>query len=117
MKKQDESKQPVADEVKTAAQILQEKYPHADKIIPLDNPVNDGKMDELALRKPMPGDLRGLKLLDVIQMDTAATAQLVPRIALNGFTAQHFYQLDPVDLLEVMTEVATFFTKEQLPTL
>ncbi len=82
----------------------------ADKVIELAKAV-DGKK-HLALRKPMPGDLRGLKLLDVIQMDTSAVSALVPRIAMNGFTAQHFYQLEPGDLLEVMTEVATFFTKE-----
>jgi len=117
MKEQENTAQQVVEEFKTVEQIEQEKWPHADKVVRLDHPVGGGKINELALRKPMPGDLRGLKLLDVIQMDTAATAQLVPRISLNGFTAQHFYQLDPVDLLEVMTEVATFFTKEQLPTL
>lgn len=83
--------------------------------ITLHHPLADGKIDALTLRKPMPSDLRGLKLLDVIQMDAAAIAQLVPRIATCGFTVQHFYQLDPADLLQVMTEIALFFTSEPSP--
>ncbi|SHO57784.1 phage tail assembly protein [Vibrio quintilis] len=89
------------------------QFPGADKVIALDTALDDGKITCVALRKPMPGDLRGLKLLDIIQMDAGAVAQLIPRIAINHFTAQHFYQLDPADLLEIMTEIATFFTKDQ----
>lgn len=100
----------------TADTAPENRYPEASKVIVLDTPVADGTINELPLRKPMPGDLRGLKLLDVIQMDAGAVAQLIPRIAVNGFTAQHFYQLDPADLLEVMAEVATFFTKDPRPT-
>lgn len=103
-------------ELEEVTEVKPVEFPGADKVITLDVAVGGGKMKHLALRKPMPGDLRGLKLLDVIQMDAGAVANLVPRIAMNGFTAQHFYQLEPADLLEVMTEVATFFTKEQLPT-
>tara|TARA_B100001094_G_scaffold331808_1_gene401415 strand:+ start:4483 stop:4776 length:294 start_codon:yes stop_codon:yes gene_type:complete len=80
-----------------------------EKTILLTQALEEGRMTSLVIRKPMPSDLRGLKLLDIIQMDTAAVAQLVPRISLNGFSAQHFYQLDPADLLTVMTEIATFF--------
>jgi hypothetical protein len=83
--------------------------------IALHHPLADGQIESLTLRKPMPSDLRGLKLLDVIQMDAAAIAQLVPRIATCGFTAQHFYQLDPADLLKIMTEIALFFTSEPSP--
>ncbi|CAM3691519.1 Phage tail protein E [Vibrio aerogenes CECT 7868] len=97
----------------TPSANTQVQFPGADKVIALDTALDNGNVTCIALRKPMPGDLRGLKLLDIIQMDAGAVAQLVPRIAMNNFTAQHFYQLDPADLLEVMTEIATFFTKDQ----
>jgi hypothetical protein len=84
--------------------------------ITLNQPLKDGQLTEIKLRKPMASDLRGLKLLDVIQMDTAAVAQLVPRIAENHFTSADFYQLDPADLLQVMTEIATFFVPTQSAT-
>ena len=83
------------------------------KTITLHHALDDGNINDIILRKPTPSDLRGLKLLDVIQMDTSAIAQLVPRIAEGNFTAAHFYQLDPADLLQVMTEIATFFTTAQ----
>lgn len=85
------------------------------KVITLTYPLAEGSVTTVTLRQPMPSDLRGLKLLDVIQMDAAAIAQLVPRIATCGFTAQHFYQLDPADLLQIMTEIALFFTSEPSP--
>ncbi len=100
----------------TKEQAKEPTYPGADKVIQLEHPVGAGKLTVLAMCKPKAGHLRGLKLLDVIQMDAAAVAELIPRISVNDFTAQHFYQLEPTDLLEVMTEVATFFTKDQLQT-
>ncbi|MGI0120279.1 phage tail assembly protein [Zooshikella sp. RANM57] len=85
----------------------------ADKVIYLDSPVGKDNLEVIALRKPKPGDLRGIKLLDVIQMDSAAAATLIQRISVNGFTTQHFYELEPADLLELTTEIATFFTKQK----
>ncbi len=101
-----------AGKVEVLEDVNESAYPGADKVIQLD--VSVGNFSILPVCKPKAGHLRGLKLLDVIQMDSVSFAKLIPRIALNGFTEQNFNQLDPVDLLEVMTEVASFFTKDQL---
>lgn len=63
----------------------------------------------ISLRTPMAGELRGIKLLDIMQMDTAAHAILIPRI--SELVAEEFYQLSPPDLLKVMTEVIDFFVE------
>ncbi|HYN76912.1 MAG TPA: phage tail assembly protein [Lamprocystis sp. (in: g-proteobacteria)] len=59
------------------------------------------------LRAPTAGDLRGLKLLDVLQLDTGAHAPLVERI--SEMTAGEFYALAAPDALAVMTGIVGFF--------
>ena len=59
------------------------------------------------LRAPTAGELRGLKLLDVLQLDTGAHAPLVERI--SDLTAAEFYALASPDAMKVMTCVLGFF--------
>ncbi|MCY7297540.1 phage tail assembly protein, partial [Alteromonas sp. a30] len=61
------------------------------------------------LRKPQAGELRGIKLLDVMQMDVTAYMQLLPRITAPMLTEQQVSALDPADLMKVMNGVQHFF--------
>jgi hypothetical protein len=62
---------------------------------------------ELTIREPKAGALRGVKMLDVLQMDAMAHAAVLPRI--SDMTAMEFYQLGARDMMEVMSEVVGFF--------
>ena len=79
--------------------------------IQLSHPVKQGNdsIDNVQLRKPQAGELRGIKLLDVMQMDVTAYMQLLPRITAPMLTEQQVSALDPADLMKVMNGVQHFF--------
>lgn len=61
----------------------------------------------LELREPTAGELRGIKLLDVLQLDAGAHAVLVERIA--ELSAAEFYSLKAPDMMTIMTGIVGFF--------
>lgn len=65
----------------------------------------DGR--QITLREPRAGELRGVKLLDVLQLDTAAHAVVIERV--SALSALEFYALTPADAMALMTEVVGFF--------
>lgn len=65
---------------------------------------------EVQLRKPAAGELRGLSLTDVLQLDVTAMHKLLPRITAPALTEQDVAQLDPVDFVALSVGVAGFFT-------
>ena len=67
--------------------------------------ISDGRT--VHLREPSAGELRGIKLLDVLQLDTAAHAPLVERI--SDLTAAEFAYLKIQDAMSIMTAVVGFF--------
>ncbi len=79
------------------------------KII-LKTPIKQGerKITEISLRKPFSGELRGIKLLDVLQMDVSAYIPLLQRITTPILTETQIHHLDPVDLIQIMTGVQGF---------
>lgn len=66
-------------------------------------------IESLRLRRPSAGELRGLRLLDVINMDVGALLTLVPRIAEPHVTEAQLAALTPADLVAVAEGVAGFF--------
>ncbi|AMV07703.1 MULTISPECIES: phage tail assembly protein [Xanthomonas] len=79
--------------------------------IPLDQPITRGEqtITDLKVRKPGAGELRGLKLAELLQMDVTALATLLPRISSPTLTTADVNAMDPADLLAVGQEVALFF--------
>lgn len=72
----------------------------------------DGKDVQLiALRKPRTGELRGLKLTDVLQMDTDAMIRLLPRITAPALSPAQVADLDPADFVALCGKVVLFFAK------
>ena len=90
------------------------------KTVDLDQPLKVGDKDvsKLKLRKPLAGELRGIKLLDVLQMDPDALAELVPRISEPQINKADFYSLEVSDLMRVISTTVSFFGKAKtvLPT-
>lgn len=69
-----------------------------------------GAITELTLRKPATGELRGLKLMDLLQMDVNALSILLPRIAQPTITKADIDALDPVDATALGLEVIGFLS-------
>lgn len=87
----------------------------------LEAPLQRGEQQitSIHLRKPNAGELRGLKLQELLQMEVTSLATLLPRISTPTLTANDVNNLDPVDLVSVASVVAHFFLskaqKEFLP--
>ncbi|PKH63479.1 MULTISPECIES: phage tail assembly protein [unclassified Halomonas] len=78
--------------------------------IKLDEPIKRGEqaIDSITLRKPKSGELRGISLADVLQMQTDALITLIPRLSNPSLTATEVRQMDPADLVQCGGEIASF---------
>lgn len=78
--------------------------------IALDEPIKRGEqsIDSITLRKPKSGELRGVSLADVLQMQTDALITLIPRLSTPSLTAVEVRQMDPADLVQCGGEIAGF---------
>ena len=84
--------------------------------IPLEVPVARGSetIDILKLRRPSAGEMRGLNLADLLQMDITAASKLLPRIAVPPLTQPEVDALDPADFVAICTEMMDFFTPARM---
>ncbi|PID35426.1 MAG: phage tail protein [Rhodobacterales bacterium] len=72
----------------------------------------DGKeTDEITLRCPKTGELRGLSLTNIMQSDASAWLKLLPRIA--PATEAQIADLPPSDFLTLVGEGVGFFISEE----
>jgi hypothetical protein len=78
--------------------------------ITLDTPIQRGGqvIEQVSLRKPTAGELRGCNLTDLLQMDVNALQAVLPRITQPTLTKVDVAGMDPADLLQLGTEVAGF---------
>lgn len=85
--------------------------------ITLSKPITHGdqSITTLTLRKPAAGELRGLKLMDLMQMDVNALGVLLPRIAQPTITKADIDAMDLADLTEIGVEVVGFFSQPVTP--
>lgn len=88
---------------------MSKQQPEA-KTITLDYPFKRGEQDItcIELRKPKSGELRGINLTDLLQMDVTALQTVLPRISNPTLTTADVANLDPADLVQLGTEVAGF---------
>jgi hypothetical protein len=83
-------------------------------VIILDEPIKRGTeiIKEITIRKPYAGELRGISLVELGQMNTTALQQVLPRITTPILTMQDVGKIDPADLVEIGMEVAGFLVKK-----
>jgi hypothetical protein len=83
--------------------------------VQLDTPIQrDGdKIEKLVLRKPMAGELRGLSLAEVLNLDVDSVTKLIPRISTPTLTEQEVRNMDPADLVEAGKEIAGFLLQKR----
>ncbi len=75
------------------------------------------KVASITLRRPGAGELRGLKLGDLVQGDVNAVVRLLPRISQPTLAEQEVMAMDVYDLTMCGDEIAVFLqTPPQKPT-
>ena len=84
------------------------------KTITLDSPIKRGDqfITSVTLRKPSSGELRGLNLTDILQMDVNSLKKVLPRITSPILTEQDIDSLDPADLVDLGSSIALFLVKK-----
>ena len=80
-------------------------------VITLDTPIKQGEeqIEMVELRRPNAGELRGLSIADILQLDVNANIKLLPRISNPMLTEHQVASLDPADLTQMASAVAGFF--------
>ncbi|MGL5036945.1 MAG: phage tail assembly protein [Aeromonas sp.] len=86
------------------------------KHITLDQAIARGEttITDIELRKPKAGELRGLNLADVLQMDVNALTKLLPRITTPALTEAEIGGMDPADFVQLGGEVAGFLVPKKM---
>lgn len=79
--------------------------------IDLIQPIARGEttIDQLQLRQPKAGELRGLSLAAIMETDIDATLKLLPRISEPPLNAEDCAALHPADLAEIGGAIRGFF--------
>lgn len=88
------------------------------KPITLEEPIKRGdkEITEIQIRKPKVGELRGVSLSQLMQMDVSELTKIMPRITQPTLTAEEIQNMDPADLIQVAIEVAYFLAPKALKT-
>lgn len=84
--------------------------------VDLDTPIVRGETSyrTVQLRKPRAGELRGVKVSEVLQGDVNAHLKVLPRITQPTLTTPELEAMDPSDFSELMGATIGFFmTKGQ----
>jgi hypothetical protein len=79
-------------------------------VITLETPLQRGEqtITDITLRKPSAGELRGLSLVSLLQMEVTALTTVLPRITNPALTSDEINRLDLPDLMQFGSEVASF---------
>ncbi|AXB75461.1 phage tail assembly protein [Novosphingobium sp. P6W] len=79
-------------------------------LVTLDTPLKRGEatIESVQVRKPQSGELRGLSLSQLLNLDYGALETLLPRITIPMLSKQDVAALDPADLTQLGSEVMDF---------
>jgi hypothetical protein len=83
--------------------------------VTLDTPLVRGAQTiaSVELRRPKSGELRGVNLSDLAQLDVAALIKVLPRVSLPTLTGADVESLDPSDLMKLGAEIVGFLLPSQ----
>ncbi|MGL5469876.1 MAG: phage tail assembly protein [Shewanella sp.] len=86
------------------------------KKVTLDQAISRGKesVTEVTLRKPKAGELRGLSLSDLLNLDVNAISTVLPRISSPMITKDEVINMDPADLVQIGGEISNFLVPKKL---
>lgn len=85
-----------------------------DNCVTLDQPIKRGNTEiaSITLRKPSSGELRGVLLIDLLNMDVSSLIKVIPRISNPGITAPEAAGMDPADLLAIGSKISSFLLQK-----
>lgn len=83
--------------------------------IELDTPLDRGghSVTHVDIRKPSTGALRGVTLVDVMQMDVQALTKVLPRITDPALTEPEIRAMDPADIVQLGAALSDFLTAKK----
>lgn len=89
-----------------------------DNTVILDTPIRRGttSIDSITLRKPNSGELRGVSLAELLNMDVNSLVKVVPRISTPTLTAVEVTSMDPADLFALGAKVSGFLLQKSMKT-
>lgn len=84
------------------------------KTITLEEPLTRGDtlITSVQIRKPTAGELRGVSLVDLSNLDVLSLQRVLPRITLPTLAPHDVAKLDLADLMALGSEVAVFLLKK-----
>ena len=84
--------------------------------VTLDTPIIRGEttISTVEVRKPASGELRGVTLPEVINMDVSTLIKVLPRITSPALTEQEVAKMDPADLVQLGAEVSAFLLTKRV---
>lgn len=85
------------------------------EVVELETPLQRGKTEvkEITVRKPMSGGMRGVSLVDIMNLDVAALTKVMPRITTPALTEAELKTMDIVDLVQLGTALNGFLTPKK----
>lgn len=85
------------------------------EIVKLNQPITRGEkqITDVLLREPKGGDLRGINLSDLLQMEVGTVTRVVERISTPLIDPATFNELPPTDILNLSLGVISFFADTQ----
>lgn len=89
-----------------------------DNTVTLDTPIRRGTthIESITLRKPNSGELRGVSLVELLQMDVGSLIKVLPRISSPSITAAEVAGMDPADLLALSSKISGFLLQKSAKT-
>ncbi|MEH6564576.1 MAG: phage tail assembly protein [Halopseudomonas sp.] len=80
--------------------------------VTLETPLKRGEqlIKKVTLRKPGTGELRGVHLAELIQLDVGSLCRVIPRISDPTLTEQEVAKLDPADTIQLGMVVVGFLS-------
>jgi hypothetical protein len=85
------------------------------KYVTLDDPIKRAgqTISRVLVRKPQSGELRGVSLMDLANLDVNALITVIPRVTTPMIHKEEVARMDVADLMQVGAQVASFLaTKE-----
>lgn len=84
--------------------------------VTLDSPIKRGKTEitQISLRKPQSGELRGVQLIELLNMDVASLIKVIPRISTPSITTPEAAAMDPADLLACGSKITDFLLQKSV---
>lgn len=88
-----------------------------EEVVTLTHPIQRGTVtiDTLTIRKPKAPNLRGMKIVDILQLDVDCIVTLAQRVATPPLTDVEARNLHPADLTKVGVAVQGFFVDLSAP--